>query len=141
MSNPFEDPVAPRPYQQHTGAQYPPVSRPQGILHCFIFYVFLFVSRLFISFFIVSHCFHFYDDMIRESPLSLSDLLFMLYDKIYEFVNIYKWLLLCSVLSHYCEDCVSPRSHGKGGIKKIPISNCAFTPNCTNNFSKAHNNN
>lgn len=40
VSNPFEDPVAPRPYgQQHAGAQYPPVSRPQGILHCFIFYV------------------------------------------------------------------------------------------------------
>lgn len=44
VSNPFEDPVATRPYQQHTGAQYPPVSRPQGILHCFIFLcLFLFV--------------------------------------------------------------------------------------------------
>lgn len=33
VSNPFEDPVAPRPYQ-HTGAQYP-VSRPQGIIRNF----------------------------------------------------------------------------------------------------------
>lgn len=40
VSNPFDDPVAPRPYQQHTGAQYPPVSRPQGILHYFIFLCF-----------------------------------------------------------------------------------------------------
>lgn len=40
VSNPFEDPVAPRPpYQQHAGAQFPPVSRPQGILQCLIFYV------------------------------------------------------------------------------------------------------
>lgn len=70
MSNPFEDPVAPRPpYQQHTGAQYPPVTRPQGILHCFIF-MFFFNLFLGLSFFIVSLYFIFFNDMICYTPLS-----------------------------------------------------------------------